>query len=99
MAENNNNNNNKCWRTDGNTVDANDWLGTRNNQPLRIRTNNTERMSISPDGNVGIGIGAAPIQRTLHVRGSEIHSEGWRCRILLWQPRNARSVRAGDGSR
>jgi hypothetical protein len=27
-------------------------------------------------GNVGIGTGSAAIQRTLHVRGSEIHSEG-----------------------
>jgi hypothetical protein len=54
MADNDNNNN-KSWRTEGNRIEADDWLGTRNDRPLRIRTNNQERMSITPEGNVGIG--------------------------------------------
>jgi hypothetical protein len=54
MADNNNNNN-KSWRTEGNRIEADDWLGTRNDRPLRIRTNNQERMSITLEGNVGIG--------------------------------------------
>jgi|SRR5215208_1412839 len=71
----NNNNNHECWRTDGNNVDANDWLGTRNNAPLIIRTENggqalnpgTEAMRITgaADGrSVGIGTGSAtPTQK------------------------------------
>jgi Chaperone of endosialidase len=74
MADNNNNNNNnKCWRTDGNTVDANDWLGTRNNAPLIIRTENgggvpnpaaeAMRITAAADGRrVGIGT-ATPSQK------------------------------------
>jgi hypothetical protein len=64
----NNNNNHECWRTDGNNVDANDWLGTKNAAPLRIRTNNAEKVSITPDGNVGIGT-TGP-QGKLDVRGA-----------------------------
>ena len=78
-----------AWQTDGNPdadIGPNSFLGTRANDPLRIRTrssvNNADVMTITPapdaatTGNVGIGTGTAPIQRTLHVRGSEIHSEG-----------------------
>jgi hypothetical protein len=44
-----------AWNVSGNinTTVAN-FLGTRDNQPLRIRTNNLERMIIDSDGNVGI---------------------------------------------
>jgi hypothetical protein len=45
MVDNDNNNNHECWRTDGNNVDANDWLGTRNNQPLRIRGRANRRVT------------------------------------------------------
>jgi hypothetical protein len=70
-----NNNNNKRWRTDGNNVDANDWLGTRNNAPLIIRTENgggvpnpgaeAMRITAAADGRrVGIGTGSAtPTQK------------------------------------
>jgi hypothetical protein len=69
-----NNNNNQFWRTDGNNADADDWLGTRNNQPLRIRTNNAQTMTITTAGEVGIGISAP--NRTLHVQPSEVHTGG-----------------------
>lgn len=49
-----NNNNHECWRTDGNNVDANEWLGTRNNQPLRIRTNDAPRMIITEQGTLDV---------------------------------------------
>jgi hypothetical protein len=76
MADNNNNNdnnNNRFWRTDGNNVDANDWLGTRNNAPLIIRTENgggapnpaAEAMRITAaadERRVGIGT-ATPSQK------------------------------------
>jgi len=47
------------WRTDGNylttTVSNDAYLGTRDNNGLSIRTNDTERMLITADGKVGIG--------------------------------------------
>lgn len=44
------------WNTDGNTgTDATSFLGTIDNQPLRIRTNNTEKVTVLQNGNVGIG--------------------------------------------
>ena len=35
-----------------------------------------DRLTIAANGNVGIGIGAGPAQRPLHVEGQEVHSGG-----------------------
>ncbi len=43
------------WSLTGNSVTSGEFIGTTNNQPLVIRTNNTERMRIATSGNVGIG--------------------------------------------
>jgi len=43
------------WRTNGNTPQSTDYLGTSNNSPLIIKTNNVERMRIAPNGFIGIG--------------------------------------------
>jgi hypothetical protein len=45
------------WNTDGNrgTDPTKDFLGTTDNQPLAIRTNEAERMRLTGNGNVGIG--------------------------------------------
>jgi hypothetical protein len=45
------------WVTQGNNINNpnNDWLGTTNNQPLVIRTNNTERMRVTPNGDITWG--------------------------------------------
>jgi hypothetical protein len=45
-----------AWQLTGNTASAGDFLGTTNLQNLRFRTNNTERMVVTTDGNIGIGI-------------------------------------------
>ncbi|PBJ08090.1 hypothetical protein BSF42_38070 [Flavobacterium sp. ACN6] len=52
------------WGLTGNTGTATSFLGTTNNQPLRFRSNNTERMTITANGFVGIGMTApnAPLQ-------------------------------------
>ncbi|GAB4450514.1 MAG: hypothetical protein OHK0036_09320 [Bacteroidia bacterium] len=42
------------WRTNGNTPQSTDYLGTSNNSPLIIKTNNIERLRIAPNGFVGI---------------------------------------------
>jgi hypothetical protein len=53
-----------AWALTGNsgTNPAVNFLGTTDNQPLVIRTNNTERMRVTETGNVGIGT-AAPTER------------------------------------
>jgi hypothetical protein len=43
------------WRTIGNTPQPTDFLGTSNNSPLIIKTNNAERMRIASNGFIGIG--------------------------------------------
>lgn len=55
------------WRTNGNTPQSTDYLGTSNNSPLIIKTNNTERVRIASNGFVGIGI--ANPQYVLDVNG------------------------------
>ncbi len=58
------------WLLAGNTnANASSWLGTSNNFPLVIRTNNTERMRIlSSNGNIGMGT-TSPAER-LHIVGN-----------------------------
>jgi hypothetical protein len=51
-----------AWALTGNSITGTEFLGTTNNQPLVIRTNNTERVRITATGNVGIGT-AAPTER------------------------------------
>jgi hypothetical protein len=62
------------WELDGNNIGANAWLGSRSAQPLRIRTSNTEKMTITPDGNAGIG-NTAP-RRRLQI-GSVVNGIGF----------------------
>lgn len=55
------------WLTSGNgsTTPATNFLGTNDNLPLNFRTNNTQKMTVLTNGNVGINI-AAPTSK-LHV--------------------------------
>ena len=47
----------QSWLLTGNprTNPANNFLGTRDNQPLTLRTNGAERLRVDTNGNVGIG--------------------------------------------
>jgi hypothetical protein len=49
--------NNLSWLLSGNSLSnpASQFLGTTNNQPLVFRANNSEKMRILPNGNIGIG--------------------------------------------
>lgn len=38
------------WDTAGNNITANDWIGTTNYLPLKIKTNNVDRISVNVDG-------------------------------------------------
>ena len=59
---NNANTNAFKWETDGNNADSTDFIGTTNDSSLIIRTNNEERMRITEDGKVGIGV-SNPLER------------------------------------
>src|SRR6266508_3501818 len=61
---------NAQWSLTGNsgTTPTTNFLGTKDSKALVFKTNNTERMRISPAGNIGIGV-TTPIQR-LDVNGN-----------------------------
>ncbi|MCS7001073.1 MAG: hypothetical protein NZ481_09400, partial [Candidatus Kapabacteria bacterium] len=57
-----------AWALGGNAITGTEFLGTTNNQPLRLYTNNAEQLRITPTGDVGIGT-INPTTR-LHVSAS-----------------------------
>ena len=61
-SNNNANGNALKWKTQGNNADTSDFIGTTNPTDLKLRTNNEERLRITKDGNVGIGI-SNPLQK------------------------------------
>ncbi|WP_118975321.1 tail fiber domain-containing protein [Taibaiella koreensis] len=63
---------NSGWDVTGNTgtTPATNFIGTTDNQPLTIRTNNTEKVRIAPAGNVGVGT-TAPATK-LHVNNGSL---------------------------
>jgi hypothetical protein len=56
---------NNAWGVNGNTVTSSNYLGTNNSADLIFKTNNTERMRISPNGEVGINTNIPTAQ--LHI--------------------------------
>src|SRR6266487_1544767 len=60
----------QSWGLTGNsgTIPPTNFLGTKDSKALVFKTNNTERMRISPVGNIGIGV-TNPVQR-LDVNGN-----------------------------
>ena len=60
--------NSNDWTLTGNSAAATSFLGTTNNENLRIRVNNIERVVITNGGAVGIGVSAPTSQ--LHTNGT-----------------------------
>lgn len=60
---------NSVWLTNGNAgTSSGSFIGTTDNQPLSIRTNNIEQLKILTNGHIGIGTSYPTAQ--LHVNGS-----------------------------
>jgi hypothetical protein len=60
------------WTMEGNSnVDSNDAIGSKNNIALRFITNNSERLRIAANGNIGAGI-ANPTARMQIVSGQQV---------------------------
>jgi hypothetical protein len=82
------------WYITGNpNIDATKFLGTTNNQPLVIKTNqqadNSEKVRINPDGNVGIA--KAPASGTPYkldvagiINATDIHKDGAPLSVSQW---------------
>jgi hypothetical protein len=62
------NSNSNAWFLNGNTIGPSNFLGTTNDQDVRIRTNNTQRAVFTSSGLLGIGVTAPTAQ--LHSNGS-----------------------------
>ncbi|MEX2484536.1 MAG: hypothetical protein WED10_08250 [Brumimicrobium sp.] len=59
---NNANGNALKWDKHGNQADTTDFIGTTNPTALKLRTDNTERMRITKDGRIGVGV-LTPLER------------------------------------
>jgi hypothetical protein len=55
VAQNNNGNGqgNNQWKTNGNNVDENHFIGTKNNYALKFITSDSERIRLTTDGRFG----------------------------------------------
>ena len=62
------NSNSNAWFLNGNTIGPSNFLGTTNDQDVRIRTNNAQRAVFTSSGLLGIGVTAPTAQ--LHSNGS-----------------------------
>lgn len=80
------------WATNGNTgtTPVTNFIGTTDNQPLTVRTNNTEKMRVTETGSVGIGTNA-PLAK-LHVVDTGNVSI-----VVASSSSNAASINLGNG--
>lgn len=63
------------WKTNGNIVSDGHYFGTKNEMPIKFRTNDVERFRITPEGNIGIGTSTP--EAKLDVFGNVIFRNGF----------------------
>lgn len=61
------------WRLSGNPINATNFLGTTNRQPLSIRTVGAERVRVNTSGKVGVGTSSP--ETAVHVAGDRVRLE------------------------
>src|SRR5215207_6831141 len=64
-----------AWDTTGNDAVTGSFLGTRNAQPLAIRTGGAERMRIAPDGGISVGLPGVRLQEYKLDVGGVLHAD------------------------
>src|SRR5215207_5892645 len=64
-----------AWDTTGNDAVTGSFLGTRNAQPLAIRTSGAERMRIAPDGGISVGLPGVRLQEYKLDVGGVLHAD------------------------
>ena len=72
---------NQQWKINGNIADENHYLGTKNEIPIKFRTNDIERFRITPSGDFGIGTSSP--EAKLDVNGNVILRESLRLPNLI----------------
>lgn len=89
--ENNSNSNNgqvnDQWKINGNTADSNHFIGTKNENSLKFHTYDIERMRITSEGNVGIGIkqpqGKLDVKGNVYIRNGFLNLDYLRDSTLV----------------
>lgn len=69
---NSNGQQNSQWKTNGNSADTNNFIGTTNSQNIRFKTNNVERLRLTKEGDLGLGTttpaGKLDVNGTTYIR-------------------------------
>lgn len=91
------------WQTAGNVVNPNEFIGSTNLADVILKTNNAERIRITPTGDVGIGTFPDPVLARLHIQAGAVLAEGTQGGTpisgagtrMMWVPEKA-AFRAGS---
>lgn len=100
VAQNNNGNGQGInqWKTNGNIADSNHFIGTKNNFPVKIGTNDIERIRITPDGKFGFWTSAP--EAKFDVNGDAIFRSNFKLPSLINADSSVQSflLIKGDGT-
>jgi FtsZ-binding cell division protein ZapB len=87
-----------AWSLTGNSITGTEFLGTTNNQPLVIRTNNVERLRVTTTGNVGIGTTTPTERLQVHDGNIALTSSGAPRQVQLYASGSVYTALQASGS-